>query len=38
MSQASKKVDWCINKAQRELQEIGFHRRHVKGDSDILLA
>ena len=38
MSQASKKVDWCINKAQRELQEIGFHRGLVKGDSDILLA
>ncbi len=26
MSQASNKVKWCINKAEREIKETGFHR------------
>ena len=26
MSQITKKVDWCINKAKKELQETGLHR------------
>lgn len=30
MSQITKKVDWCINKAKKELQETGLHRGLIK--------
>ena len=30
MSQASKKLQWCLNKAQRELEETGLHTEKQK--------
>lgn len=38
MSQVSKKVKWCLNKADKELAESGLHRGLVKRESDIALA
>lgn len=34
MSQVSKKVKWCLNKANRELAESGLHRGLVKRESE----
>lgn len=38
MSQVSKKVKWCLNKAKRELEETGLHRGLVKEEQDMNLA
>lgn len=38
MSQASNKVRWCINKAEKELEETGLHRGLIKGEMDIKIA
>ena len=38
MPQVSNKVKWCLNKAKRELEEIGLHRGLIKGESDISIA
>ena len=38
MSQVSKKVKWCLNKAKSEIEETGLHRGLVKGEFDIGLA
>lgn len=38
MSQVSKKLQWCLNKAQRELEETGLHRGLVKSEPNLLLA
>ena len=38
MSQASKQVDWCLKKAQKELIEKDAHRGLVKITPDIKLA
>jgi len=38
VSQISKKVKWCLNKAKRELEETGIHRGLVEGEPDISLA
>lgn len=38
MSQVSNKVQWCLNKAQKELNETGLHRGLVKVNPDIQLA
>jgi len=35
MSQATKKVNWCINKAQDELKEKGTHRGLVRVKPDL---
>lgn len=41
MSQASKHVDWCLNKAKKEIEEckkLGKRQKHrglLKGDSDV---
>src|SRR3989339_637813 len=35
MSHAKNKVDWCLNKAKRELQDGKQHRGLVKVDTDI---
>ena len=34
MSQASNKVKWCLNKAKKELAEIGMHRGLVEQEQD----
>lgn len=34
MSHASNKVDWCLNKAKRELEESNLHRGLVKINED----
>ncbi len=34
MSQASNKVKWCLNKAKRELEEIGMHRGLIEQEQD----
>ena len=34
MSQASNKVKWCLNKAKKELGEIGMHRGLVEQEQD----
>lgn len=34
MSQASNKVKWCLNKAERELQESNLHRGLVEVEKD----
>lgn len=38
MSQATNKVKWCLNKAEKELKESNFHRGLVKQDQDLELA
>ena len=38
MSQASNKVKWCLNKAERELKEKGFHRGLIKREENAKLA
>lgn len=38
MSQASNKVKWCLNKAKRELEDIGLHRGLIKGEPNMELA
>ena len=38
MSQASKKLIWCLDKAKRELEETGLHRGLVKNEPDIIIA
>src|SRR3990167_3883369 len=38
MSQASNKVKWCLNKAEKELKEKGFHRGLIKVEKDTRLA
>src|SRR3989344_5692111 len=38
MSQASNKVKWCLNKAEKELKEKGFHRGLIKVEKDTKLA
>lgn len=38
MSQVSKKVQWCLNKAKRELDESGTHRGLVQGKPDQKIA
>lgn len=38
MSQASKHVDWCLKKAEKELAEKGFHRGLIKKEPDKELA
>jgi len=38
MSQASRKVEWCLKKAKRELEESDLHRGVVKVESNIKLA
>lgn len=38
MSQAFKRVQWCINKAKKELEESGIHRGLVKRELDAVLA
>jgi uncharacterized protein (UPF0332 family) len=38
MSQLSKKVKWCLNKAKKELEETGLHRGLVEGEPDLHLA
>ena len=38
MSKVSNKVKWCLNKAKRELEEIGLHRGLIKGEPDMELA
>jgi len=38
MSQVSKKVQWCLNKAKRELKEKGLHRGLIKLESNQELA
>lgn len=35
MSQAEKKVKWCLNKAKRELEESDKHRGLVQGNSNL---
>jgi len=35
MSHAKNKVDWCLNKAKRELQEGKTHRGLIKSDVDL---
>lgn len=34
MSQASNKVKWCLNKAKKELEEIGMHRGLIEQEQD----
>ncbi len=34
MSHASNKVKWCLNKAKREIEEIGAHRGLIKAEED----
>lgn len=38
MSQVSNKVKWCLNKAQKELEESGLHRGLVLGQKDKAMA
>lgn len=38
MSQVSNKVKWCLNKAERELEETGLHRGLVKSEPDVFFA
>ena len=38
MSQASNKVKWCLNKAKKELAEIGMHRGLVEQEQDYKVA
>lgn len=38
MSHVSNKTEWCLNKAARELKELGFHRGLIRIDEDIELA
>lgn len=38
MSQASNKVDWCLNKAKKELAEIGMHRGLVEQEQEYKVA
>lgn len=38
MSQTKKKVEWCLNKAKRELAEQGIHRGLVQVHPDLELA
>ncbi len=38
MSQATNKVKWCLNKAEKELKESNFHRGLVKHEQDLELA
>lgn len=35
MSQASNKLNWCLNKAKKELEETGLHRGLVKIEEDL---
>ncbi|MBI4980050.1 HEPN domain-containing protein [Candidatus Woesearchaeota archaeon] len=35
MSQVSNKVKWCLNKAERELEETGLHRGLVKSEPNM---
>ncbi|MFH1473913.1 MAG: HEPN domain-containing protein [Candidatus Aenigmatarchaeota archaeon] len=38
MSQASNKVKWCLDKAKKELAEIGMHRGLVEQEQDYKVA
>src|SRR3989338_4511120 len=38
MSQASRKLDWCLNKAKRELEGAGLHRGLVEKEPDLAIA
>ena len=38
MSQASNKVEWCLNKAKREISETGMHRGLIEQETDDKLA
>lgn len=38
MSQVSKKLDWCLNKAKRELEETGLHRGLVESEPNTTMA
>lgn len=38
MSQASNKVKWCLNKAKKEMDEIGHHRGLLEQGSDDKMA
>ncbi len=35
MTHAEKKVQWCLNKAKKELEQQGIHRGLVSGESDM---
>ena len=38
MSQASNRVDWCLKKAEKEIEEKGIHRGLIKKETDIAMA
>lgn len=38
MSHASNKVDWCLNKAKKEVEQAGIHRGLVKVSPDVTFA
>jgi len=38
MSQASNKVDWCLKKVEKEIEETGIHRGLIKIEPDINMA